>query len=176
MNFLGLEVGSWAEWFGALGSISAVILSLYLAFNKSKDHSVSSIYFDEDNGLVYFQYMNQANVIKIVEPIRLEVLEKRRFGKDYDLGQDPRYDEKSKLRLHCLYPKTVAAGSEKKTLLIDYNELTFYMAHSNEIKAVTYLYLKLTFTVNGKKQKIRTSIAAHAFEMARHKRNMWSEN
>ncbi len=36
VSFLGLAVGSWEEWFGAVGTIAAVVVSLYLANKRPR--------------------------------------------------------------------------------------------------------------------------------------------
>lgn len=58
MEFLGLEVGSWADWVGAIGTIMAVFVAVYLPYKATRPKGkakLSSLYYTPQVELMGFK-------------------------------------------------------------------------------------------------------------------------
>ncbi|AUV74167.1 hypothetical protein C1940_17090 (plasmid) [Lactiplantibacillus plantarum subsp. plantarum] len=100
MTFLGLEIGSWAEWAGAIGTISAVILALWPNFRKIEHSKINfqfMLSYESDPLLIKIE-LKTTNLKDRVEFFYIENLE---YGCEYsEQGQYPSFSSASSYEFH----------------------------------------------------------------------------
>lgn len=65
MKFLGLEVGSWADWFGAIGTILAVVVSVWITrYQITADKKATKENFFNEQEFIMLNYVSE-DIIKM---------------------------------------------------------------------------------------------------------------
>lgn len=100
MTFLGLEIGSWAEWAGAIGTISAVILALWPNFRKI-EHSKINFQFMLNYKSSQSSMKIELKMTNLKDRVEFFYIENLEYGCGYSKqGQYPSFSSASSYEFH----------------------------------------------------------------------------